>query len=100
MMLLQKFVSDRLKVERQITICASLLLYLIRGIVSVRCREEGFIGLYIPDDRETSRGPREISRSKGMYNPMHPDSSHSLIIGREVLILTLYVLLTLQGCIS
>ena len=27
-------------------------------------------------------------------------TSHSLIIGREVLILTLYVLLTLQGCIS
>ena len=75
-----------------------LLSYLalkISYIVYVHCREEGCIGLYISDDQDisrgprdvprakpeghlegqgTSRGPREISRSEGMYNPMHPDS--------------------------
>ena len=30
--------------------------------------------LYIPDDQEISRGPREISRSEGMCNPIYPDS--------------------------
>ena len=37
-------------------------------IVSVHCREEGCIGLYIPNGRGKSRGPR------GMYFPMHPES--------------------------
>ena len=41
----------------------------------------------------TALGPREISWSGGC-------TTHSLIIGREVLISTLYVLLALQGCIS
>ena len=33
-------------------------------IVSVHCREEGCIGLYIPDDQEISRGPRDVPRAK------------------------------------
>ena len=38
---------------------------MMNDIVSVHCREEGCIGLYIPDDRENSRGPRDISRAEG-----------------------------------
>ena len=45
----------------------------IRQIESVHCREEGCIGLYIPDDQDISRSPMEISRSEGMCNPIHPD---------------------------
>ena len=45
-------------------------LYNINYIVSViRCREEGCIGLNIPDDQEISHGPRDalrnISRAEG-----------------------------------
>ena len=35
---------------------------LVGHIVSVHCREEGCIGLYIPDDREISQGPRDVPR--------------------------------------
>ena len=30
--------------------------------------------MYIPDDQEISGGSREISRSEGMCNRIHPDS--------------------------
>ena len=33
------------------------------SIVYVHCREEGRIGLYIPDDQEISRGPRDVPRA-------------------------------------
>ena len=33
-------------------------------ILSVHCREEGGIGLNIPDDQEISRGPRDVLRAK------------------------------------
>ena len=47
------------------------------GIVYVHCREEGCIGLYILDDQEISRGPRDVPRAKpegnsegrGVQNP-------------------------------
>jgi len=37
-------------------------------IVSLHCREEGCIRLYIPDDQEMSRGrsPRDISRAEAV----------------------------------
>ena len=41
-----------------------------------------------------------VLRKKKKAKLQFADIMHSLIIGREVLILTLYVLLTLQGCIS
>ena len=34
------------------------------NIVYEHCREEGCIGLYIPDDQEISRGPRDVPRAK------------------------------------
>ena len=55
-------------------------------IVYIHCREEGCIGLYIPDDQEISRGPRDVPRakpevhlkggefSKVINSPIHPDS--------------------------
>ena len=59
-------------------------------IVYVQCWEEGRIGLYIPDDQEISRGPRDISRAEGnleVGGDVQPNSSrleavysHSLII--------------------
>ena len=33
--------------------------------MAVHCREEGCIGLYIPDGEEISYGPRDISRAEG-----------------------------------
>ena len=67
---------------------------LVGHIVSVHCREEGCIGLYIPDDREISQGPRDvprdISRAEGnleVGGDVQPNTSrleavygHSLII--------------------
>ena len=41
-----------------------------------------------------------VDLSSQIYMEYKENTGHSLIIGREVLILTLYVLLTLQGCIS
>ena len=32
--------------------------------VSVHCQEEGEIGLYIPDDQEIFRGPRDVLKVK------------------------------------
>ena len=80
----------------------------LTSIVYVHCREEGCIGLYIPDNQEISRGPRNVLwakpeghlESRGKSRGRRGCTTHSLIIGREVLILTLYILLALQGCIS
>ena len=56
---------------------SSELLYFLRyaSQLNLHCREEGCIGLYIPDNQEmsqgkaqgTSRGLMEIFRSEGMY---------------------------------
>ena len=66
----------------------SELLYFLRytSQLNLHCREEGCIGLYIPDNQEMSRGqsPSDISRADGnfqvgrdvhctLYNPKHPD---------------------------
>ena len=60
------------------------------SIVYVHCREDGCIGLYIPDDQEISRGPRDVPRAEGnleVGGDVQPNSSrfeavygHSLII--------------------
>ena len=34
----------------------------MKNILYVHCREEGCIGLYIPDNQEISRGPRDVPR--------------------------------------
>ena len=68
------------------------------------------------DDEENVHTPPKLGRYWKIYPLRHQDFPrpsglrkylgcrgwifHSLIIGREVLILTLYVLLALQGCIS
>ena len=48
-------------------LCYKCLIFNSINVVNVyvHCREEGCIGLYIPDDQEISRGPRDISRAEG-----------------------------------
>ena len=78
------------------------------NIVYVHCREEGCIGLYIPDDLKISLSPRDVPRASpsghlsGLRKSLGRQgcTSHSLIIGREVLNLTLSILLALKGCMS
>ena len=56
-----------------------------------------------PETRGKSRGLREIWRAKGMDFPIPPEfwwNGHSLIISREVLILTLSIFNALDVCIS
>ena len=60
------FVTDT---QTQIKLCSRIrivsVLHQDEGEnVSVHCREEGCIGLYIPDDQEISRGPRDVARAK------------------------------------
>ena len=77
-------------------------------IVSVLHQDEGGIGKSIPDAREISRDPRDFPRAKpegnlegrGKSRGRRGWISHSLIISREVMILTLSILPAMQGCIS
>ena len=58
--------------------------------MAVHCLKSGWIGLYIPDNQEITRGPRDISRAEGnleVGGDVQPNSSrfeaeysHSLII--------------------
>ena len=76
--------------------------------MAVHCLESGCIRLYIPSDLEISLGPRDVPRASpsghlsglGKSLGRRGCTTHSLIIGREVSILKLYVLLAPQGCIS
>ena len=44
--------------------CPSVNTCFFFCIVSVHCREDGCIRLYIPEDQEISRGPRDVPRAK------------------------------------
>ena len=96
------------------TTCPAGMYFLIHPLVwindermVVHCLESGCIGLYIPSDLEISLGPRDIPRAlpSGHLSGLGKSlgrrgcTTHSLIIGREGLISTLYVLLALQGYI-
>ena len=87
--------------------------------MAVHCLESGCIGLYIPSDLEISLGPRDVPRASPSGHlsglgkslgrrgcttqyipPLGSVRIHSLIISREVLILTLSIFNALNVCIS
>ena len=64
--------------------------------MAIHCLESRFIGLYIPSDFEISFGPRDVPQaSLGGW----VCATHSLFIIRGVLILTMSILTSLEGCI-
>ena len=76
--------------------------------MAVHCLESGCIRLYIPSDLEISLGPRDVPRASpsghlsglGKSLGRRGCTTHSLIISREVLILTLSIFNALNVCIS
>ena len=61
----------------------AILLFLWSRIDYVHCREEGYIGLYIPDNQEISRSPRDFQiypSSRQWANLIHRGLTHMTLL--------------------